>query len=233
MKSLTIVLPARNEESVIKQTLTKLEKTLKAKHKVIVVNDHSTDSTKKVIQTLSKKYKNIKVIDNERDPGFANTILSGFDAAKSDLVLPMMADLCDDPKTIPLMLKKIDEGYDIVVGSRYMKEGKKIGEQFLKDFSSRTVGFLCNKVIGLNTSDATNSFKIYKKEVLKNVKVKSKGFTISMEIPLKAHFKGYKISEVPTTWIVRKEGKSKFSLFKMAPDYLALFIGALIKKIIK
>ena len=143
----------------------------------------------------------------------------------------MMADLCDDPETIPLMLEKINKGYDIVCGSRYMKSGEKIGENAMKDFFSRAVGWLGHSIIGIQTSDITNAFKMYKTEIFKKIRIESRDFSISMEIPLKAYFKGYKITEVPTKWTARKAGKSKFNVSRTAPSYLKLFFWALGKKI--
>jgi len=229
---LTIIIPAHNEQEVLEKTVVSIINHLKTRdYEILVCNDHSTDKTLELAKKLSKKYKQVKYISNTNNAGFGNVILFGFSHAKSELVLPMMADLCDDPRTIPLMLEKIDEGYDIVCGSRYMGGGKKIGENIFKDFFSRLVGWICRYTIGIKTVDITNAFKMYRKSIFKNIPIEKRDFSISMEIPLKAYFKGYRITEVPTAWTTRKVGKSKFSILKTAPSYLKLFLWALKKKI--
>jgi glycosyltransferase involved in cell wall biosynthesis len=229
---LTIIIPAHNEEQVLEKTVLSIISSLKIKnYSILICNDHSTDKTLDIAKKLSKKYKQLKFTSNTNDAGFGNVLLFGFSQAKSELVVPMMADLCDDPRTIPLMLEKINQGYDIVCGSRYMKGGAKIGENALKDFFSRAVGMICHIFVGINTLDITNAFKMYKTSVLKDIQIKNRDFSVSMEIPLKAYLKRYRISEVPTTWTARKQGKSKFSISKTASSYLKLFLWALMKKI--
>jgi dolichol-phosphate mannosyltransferase len=229
---LTIIIPAHNEEEVLEKTVVSIIDYLKTKdYEILICNDHSTDKTLELAKKLSKKHKQVRYTSNTNDAGFGNALLFGFSQAKSDLVLPMMADLCDDPRTIPLMLEKIDEGYDIVCGSRYMKGGKKIGENAFKDFFSRLIGRICRYIIGIKTLDITNAFKMYRKSIFKNITVEKRDFSISMEIPLKAYFKGYRITEVPTAWTTRKVGKSKFNVPKVAPSYFKIFLWALGKKI--
>jgi len=230
--SLTIIIPAHNEQEILESTILNILKNLKLKdYTILICNDHSTDGTLTIAKMLSKKYRKVKYLSNLNKPGFGNVLMIGFLSSKSELVIPMMADLCDDPKTIPLMIQKINQGYDIICGSRYIKGGKKIQENVLKDFFSRIIGTLCHILIGINTLDITNAFKMYKKEIFKNIQIENKDFSISMEIPLKAYFKGYKISEVPTTWTTRKLGKSKFAVSKMGPSYFKLFIQALNHKL--
>ncbi len=144
-----------------------------------------------------------------------------------------MADLCDNPQTINKMYGRSKEGFDIVCGSRYMKGGRKIGGHRLKSFFSRFVGISLYLLIGIPTQDISNSFKLYRKKVLDAINIESKGFEISVEIPLKAYFLGYKITEIPTTWLNRKEGESKFEIIKHGSRYVKLYLWAIWKKISK
>ncbi len=229
---LSIVIPAHNEEKIISEVILRLEKSLNLDYELVVVNDHSSDGTTKIAGELANNYPNIRLIDNEKEQGFANTLRSGFEAAKGDLILPVMADLCDDPNTILAMHEKIQEGYDIVCGSRYIRGGQKLGGPFLKTFLSSLAGKFIY-FIGIPTHDITNSFKMYRKKVIDDIDLKARSFDISMEIPLKAYLKGFRISEVPTTWRSRTVGASNFRVMKLIPDYLKLYTWAIGKKFLK
>lgn len=228
----SIIIPAHNEESSIKDTISSIEKVVSAAYEIVVVDDHSSDRTADIVEDLVSSYKNIRLVRNNDEAGFANALRAGFASAESDIVIPVMADLCDDPDTIEEMYKKAQEGFDIVCGSRYMKDGRKIGGPLIKTFFSRFVGLSLRALIGIPTQDISNSFKLYRKEIIENIKdIEAKGFEISVELPLKAYFLGYKITELPTVWVNRKTGNSKFKIFKQGPRYLRLYLWAIWKKI--
>jgi hypothetical protein len=144
-----------------------------------------------------------------------------------------MADLCDDLSTIEKMFQKINEGYDVVCGSRYMKEGGRLGGSKLKGFFSCFVGRSLQILLGLPTCDIANAFKMYRKKIIDSIDIESCGFEISMEIPLKAYLLGFKLTEVPTVWKERTKGKSSFRMFKLFPNYFKLYLWAIFKKLIK
>jgi len=223
---LTIVIPAHNEDAVIGKTIVAIEKQVTVDCEIVVVDDHSSDNTPGEVKALIEKFPNIRLVENDWERGFANALRKGFSVSNSQFVLPVMADLCDDPLTINEMHKKAIDGYDIVCGSRYMKGGTKLGGPPIQTFFSRFVGRSLSFIIGIPTSDVSNSFKLYRKKVLDSIKIGSKGFDISMEIPLKAYFAGYSITEVPTVWKGREIGKSKFYIFKVAPNYIKLYLWA-------
>lgn len=230
---ISVVIPAHNEAAPIVDTIRQLEHVLSLSHEVIVVNDHSCDNTVQLVRGLSKEFANIRLVENTQCAGFANALKAGFSAAEGDLIVPVMADLCDDPATIAKMYEKITEGFDVVCGSRYMSGGKKIGGPRLKSFFSKFVGLSLHFLIGMPSHDIANSFKMYKMSVLNSIDIEAEGFEISVEIPLKAFFASYKITEVPTIWIDRKKGTSKFNVGKQGLGYLKLYLRALIKGIKK
>ncbi|RKY30168.1 MAG: glycosyltransferase family 2 protein [Candidatus Omnitrophota bacterium] len=230
--SLSIVIPAHNEAQNIAKVITSIERIVSVEHEVIIVDDHSTDSTAEVVKRMAADFKNIRLVGNDFNRGFANALRKGFACVESTMVVPVMADLCDDPHTINRMYElAYSGGYDIVCGSRYMKGGRKQGGPKLKTFFSRFVGLSLNMLIGIPTKDISNSFKLYRREVIEKTHPESDGFEISVEIPLKAYFLGYKITEIPTVWVDRKEGKSKFNVFKQCKRYLGLYLWAIKKKI--
>lgn len=227
---LAIVIPVHNEEEIIAATVKKIEGELSLDYQIIVVNDHSTDRTVSVVKELMKEYDNLRLVDNDMGRGFGDALRKGFSVADSEVVIPMMADLCDDPQTIVDMHNKSLDGFDLVSGSRYMTGGVKRGGPRLQSFFSRFVGRSLKYLIGIPTSDVSNSFKCYRKELLNSVQTSEKSFAISMEITLKAYFSGARITEVPTVWKGREVGKSKFYLFRVAPDYIKLYCWAIFKK---
>jgi len=228
---LSIIIPARNEQENIKDTVEIIMSYIdKENTEVIIVNDHSTDKTEEIARKMSEKFENVRVINNEKTQGFANAILSGIEKAKGKYVLPIMADMCDDPKIIKEMLKEAEEkNFDIVCGSRYIKGGRKIGGPKVQGFFSTFVGKSLYYLIGIPTHDVSNAYKLYKKKIFDDIKIEEKGFAVSMEITLKGYFAGYKISEIPTVWYGRKKGKSKFKLSKTFP-YIKLYFWAIIEK---
>jgi len=228
--TITLIIPAHNEEGIIASTVKNIEEKLNLDYEIVVVNDHSVDNTAVIVIGLMKQYPNLRLVDNDTDKGFANALRKGFSVANSDLVVPVMADLCDDPRTIKDMYAKSLEGFDIVAGSRYMKGGTKSGGPLIQSLSSRFVGRSLKYLIGIPTSDVSNSFKCYRRNVLNSIKIESLGFEISMEITLNSFFAGFSITEIPTTWTGRSIGKSKFYLFKVAPRYLKLYLWAIFRK---
>lgn len=227
---ITIVIPAHNEEDVIGQTISNIEKTLTLDYEIIVVDDHSSDRTSMIVDELSKRYRNLTLVKNDKERGFANALKKGFSSVRSELVIPVMADSCDDPLTIYSMYEESLKGFCVVCGSRYMRTGQKIGGPKLQSFFSKFVGRSLKHLIAIPTSDVSNSFKCYRKEVLDSVTIEARAFEISMEITLKAYFKGFSITEVPTIWRGRSMGKSKFYLFKVAPNYIKFYLWAIFNK---
>jgi dolichol-phosphate mannosyltransferase len=225
---ISIIVPVYHEEKNILNVFKQIKKLVKTEHELLVVYDSKEDPTYPVMNMyLSKKrLNNIKLVENcsGNKKGVMNAIKTGFRKAKGDAVVVLMADLSDDITQIDEMKKLIDTGYDIVCASRYMKGGKKIGGPFIKSLLSKTAGLTLHWFFGVPTHDSTNAFKMYKKKVLNSIKVESTGgFEYSLEIVLKAFKKGYRITEIPTVWTDRVNGKSNFKLMKWLPNYISWY----------
>lgn len=226
---LTIIIPAHNEEEVIFKTLESIKKKAKIPHKIIVVNDCSTDGTQDVVQQYAKDNKNVSCLKTAPESrGFANALKMGFLKVKRGAVVPVMADLCDDPRTINKMYKEVEKGWDVVCASRYMRGGRKIGGPLLQHYLSKFVCLSLHLLTGVPTTDVSNAFKMYRKDVLEKARVNPKsGVESSMETTFQAYFNNAKITDVPTYWVGRKVGKSKFKLLQRAPRYLRIYLWAL------
>lgn len=230
---LTVVVPVHNEEENIFDVISKVEADLRLPFELIVVNDYSVDNTASIVGDLANKYNNIILINNKLDPGFANAIKTGLYNATGEAIVPVMGDLCDDLKIIPVMLEKVLQGYDVVCGSRYVEGGARLGGSKLKGFLSAFAGWSLHKLLGIPTHDIANAFKMYRKEAIDSINIEAKGFEVSMELPLKAYYAGFKITEVPTVWREREKGKSNFRMFNLVPNYLKLYLWAIKKRILK
>lgn len=230
--TLSVVIPAYNEQDNIIDVVNSIESILEIPHELIVVNDHSTDATAELVQKLSIQYNNLRLVENSLPKGFASAIKTGFANIKTEAVVPIMADFCDDLCTITEMAKKIDEGFDVVCGARYIKGGRRLGGSKTKGFFSCFVGRSLHYLLGVPTNDIANAFKMYRKIVIDSINIESKGFEVSMEIPLKAYYLGFKLTEVPTVWRERTRGRSNFSMLRLFPDYFKLYIWAIFKRFI-
>jgi glycosyltransferase involved in cell wall biosynthesis len=226
--TLSIVIPFHNEEKNVGSTIKKLYsffKSHKLKGEIIAVDDRSADSTGRILDSLSKKYGILKVLHRKGDShdvevGYA--IRDGINAAKYDIVTIMMGDLSDNPNDILKMIKKINEGYDIVCGSRFIKGSRLVDYPLMKYLMVRIYNFTFPVIFGLKVKDFSNAFKSYRGDVFKKVKLESKEFEITAEMLLKAHIYGYKITEVPVSWVNRKSGESKLGTFNLSFQFLFL-----------
>ena len=217
---ISIVIPARNEENNISRTVENLEKGLKnILHETLIVNDHSTDTTAAKVLELNTAYPSVKLINNTAKPGFASALWAGFRAAAGTAVVVVMADASDDPQTIPKMVAKFSKGYDLVCGSRYLSGGGKKGGPKAQGFFSFWVNKYLRIFLNSPTSDASNAFKLYRRECLLATKTEEEGFALSAELAIKFWRDGYKIIDVPTVWKGRETGESKFKFRRAFRSY--------------
>lgn len=228
---LAIIVPVHNEEENILETITRIEDSLvNIDYELIVVNDHSLDRTAEIVNGLRHRYSNLKLVENRQDKGFANALRTGFRNFNAEAVIPIMGDLCDDLSTIPKMLDKINQGFDIICGSRYIRGGSRNGGSKIKGVLSCFAGWSIHCLLGLPTHDIANAFKMYRKKVIDSIDIKASGFEISMEIPLKGHFQGFNMTEVPTSWKERARGESNFKIFRLLPKYIKLYLWAIVQR---
>jgi glycosyltransferase involved in cell wall biosynthesis len=226
---ISVIVPAHNEEKIIGKTLSSLFKTLeksKLNYEIVAVDDNSNDDTLKIMKSFARKSKKIKVVhkisERKGPTGFGSALTFGFAHARGDVLIPFMGDLSDDPRDVIKLVKKIQEGYDIVCGSRFIKGGKAVGYPFLKFIAHKIYNKFFSFVFGLGLEDFSNAFKAYKRKIFDSMKIESKGFEFNAEVLLKAHILGYKIAEVPVSWYGRKQGLSKLGSFSPTLGFILL-----------
>ena len=223
---LSIVMPVYNEGKVIKETIQRVEEAVEISHELLIIYDMRQDTTVPVVKKIQQKYPNVKLVKNIYGEGALNALKTGLKKAQGEAVCVMMADLTDDPAVVHKMYKKYQQGFDVVATSRYMEGGHQIGGPIVKQILSRLAGISLHYLVALPIHDATNSFRLYSRKFLKSIKIESDGgFELAIELTVKAHFSGYKVSEVPTTWTYLAK-ESRFYLKKWLPKYLKWYLWA-------
>ena len=226
---LGIIIPVYNEGANIEATLLAIEQKVHTSHKIYIVYDFDQDNTLPAVKKMQQQGVPIELLKNPSH-GVAHAIRTGLSNAPGGYLLVTMADLSDDYSIVDRMCQLMTEGYDIVCGSRYMKGGRQVGGPFFKKLLSQTAGLTLKYLTGLPVHDVTNSFKLYRKSMVDNIDIESEsGFEVGMEIVVKAHFAGYKITELPCTWTYRQAGRSRFRIFKWLPKYLRWYFYAMKK----
>jgi dolichol-phosphate mannosyltransferase len=230
---LSIVIPAHNEEEnlpPLMDSIINLVQSMRWDAEIIIVNDHSTDNTIKIVESYIAKYPAIiKLITrNDGRRGMGHTLIEGTREAKGDYVLWTMADRSDDIDTYPRIINALKD-YDMVFGSRYIRDGSRGDLEYNKAVASSAYSRLARFIFKLPVHDITNAFRGFKKDIFNKVKLVSGDFAISPEFAIKAHLAGFKLGEVPTTYINRKAGKTNFKMLKMGLRYASLFKYRLIR----
>jgi len=215
----TIILPTYNEASNIKIIIPKITKVMKSTTKkpfeIFVVDDNSPDGTGEIAEKLSKKYP-VRVIHRTKNKGYGESCKEGFKLAlkNSEYIVTMDCDLSHNPESIPQMMQKAKQGYDIVVGSRYIKGGKIENWGLHRRIMSKGANTFTRYFLGIPINDCTSGFRYYKAGVLKSIdlgSIRSNGYSFLEEIMYKCYKKGFKIAQVPIVYKERVKGKSKLS----------------------
>ena len=232
---LSILIPAHNEEGSVAETIETLEKafeTVPIPHEILVVDDHSTDNTLGVLQTLVQKYPDLRFVSNAFPNGFGYAVRFGLERFAGDCVAIMMADLSDSPYDLIRFYAAMQEGnYDCVFGSRFMKGGKLTDYPFVKKIINRLANLIIRLVIGIKYNDTTNAFKLYKKKTIDGLKpFLAPHFNLTIELPLKAIIRGYSYTVIPNSWTNRKQGVSKLKIREMGSRYFFILMYCFIEK---
>ena len=222
---ISIILPVFNEGENIKSQIEAIEKSVDSPHEVLIVYDFDQDDTVPVVKKLQKELKSVRLIKNIFGRGIVNAVKTGFEKSRGDFLVVMPADLADNPDTINKMYRKIKTGYDVVCATRYSRGGAKIGGPFIKTILSKLAGLMTPLLLGIPITDIANGFKMYRRKAIDKINIESDGgWEFAMEMIIKANKLGFKISEVPTVWRDRTQGKSKFKLLKWLPKYIRWYL---------
>lgn len=216
----SIIIPAYNEGEDIVPGLDRIVEAVHLDAELVVVVDAADDTTVPVVQRYAEKHPALRLAINDYGRGPAYAIRYGIDHARSDTVVVTMADGCDDPRQIDDLVRLVERGVVVAAASRYMPGGQQVGGPRFKAFLSRAAGITLHLFANAGTRDATNSFKAYSAEFVRQVGIDSTdGFEIGLELTAKARRLRLPVAEIPTIWLDRAFGQSTFKLARWLPKY--------------
>ena len=230
--AISIVVPVMNEQQNIRLLYEKLSTQLDLlgeRYEVIFVDDGSTDGTFKELKALHAEHRGVvRVIRFRRNFSKTPALVAGFSKSRGKVVFTMDGDLQDDPAEIPSFLTKLDEGYDLVSGWKFPRL-----DPLSKTFPSRIFNWLVSKMTGVHLHDINNGFKAYNREVIDDPYMKLYG-EFHRFIPVMAHWRGFRVTEIKVKHHPRKYGVSKYGARRFARGLIdllnVLFLTTFLRK---
>jgi dolichol-phosphate mannosyltransferase len=230
MKGISIIIPTYKESANIGNMINVLEETLRQvalDFELVVVDDNSPDGTADIARQKAELYSNIKVIVRTKDKGLSQAVVEGFNNCGFDSIAVIDCDFSHPPCLIPVFFNKLNDGYDIVFGTRYAGSGSIQGWGLKRKTISKGATFLANLLVGGSTDPVSGFFTI-KKSVIENSKLSPRGYKIGLEILGKGNWVKY--CEVPYDFKNREAGQSKLGM-KEISDYIVQLLDIAIYKI--
>jgi glycosyltransferase involved in cell wall biosynthesis len=206
-EKISIVIPALNEDKNIAHVINGVKRVLGSKkYEIIVVDGHSSDNTAAISRNAGAKviYDNI---------GKGSALIKGLGYSRGDIVVAMDADLSNEPKELNLLIKGIEIGYDVCMGSRFMAGGSSEDISLIRKFGNRFFVWLVNAIFGSNYSDMCYGYRSFSRKAIEKLGLKETGFGIETEINIKAMKNRLKVLEVPSTEKQRAAGDPKLRTF--------------------
>lgn len=208
LPELSLFLPVLDEEENLRPMHAKIAAALDALGKtaeVIFVDDGSTDKSLEILKEIAAGDDRVRVISLRRNYGQTAAMSAGIDAAKGDILIPMDADLQNDPADIKRLLDKLDEGYDVVSGWRKNRQDKLISRKIPSQIANRIISWIG----GVPLHDYGCSLKAYRRDVIQDVKLYGE---MHRFIPIYASWAGARVAEIPVDHHARTMGKSKYGI---------------------
>jgi len=231
---LSVVIPAKDEEKCVAATVEHLHVELSLRnvpHEIIVVDDGSNDQTWEILSELASRVSELRAIQNNSESGFGRAVIRGLDEMRGDAVVIMMADESDDCRDVVRYWEKLNEGYDCVFGSRFMKGGGIIDYPPLKLIFNRLANFFLRILFNIKLNDTTNAFKAYRKIAIDGCRpLIAPHFNLTVELPLKAIVRGYSWTVIPVMWRNRRSGLAKMQIKEMGSRYLFICLYVWLEK---
>lgn len=218
---ISIVVPLYNEEEsveILHDSIRNVMDEMGKPHEIIFVDDGSSDRTYELLQAIHEDNPAVKVIKFRGNFGQSAAMAAGFDAARGNVVFAMDGDLQNDPTDIPVLLKKLDDGYDVVAGWRKNRKDKLI----IRKVPSKIANKLICSVTGVQLHDTGCSLKAFRSEIIKRINLYGE---LHRFIPALSKIEGARITEIPVKHHARKFGESKYNItrtFRVIVDLMAM-----------
>jgi glycosyltransferase involved in cell wall biosynthesis len=213
---ISFVIPLLNEEDslgALYEAIGAVVESMPVAFEIIFVDDGSTDGSAKALQDLYHADRaHVRVIQFRRNFGKTAALSAGFALARGEIVVTLDADLQDDPNELPKLLAKLDSGYDLVGAWRAHRQ-----DSISKKWPSKVANTTVSKLTGLKLHDINCGFKVYRNEVVKDLKLYGE---LHRYIPVLAHWRGYRVTEEQVTHHPRRFGASKYGARRLARGYI-------------
>jgi dolichol-phosphate mannosyltransferase len=222
---ISVIIPARNEAGQIGRALARIFASVRSACEILVVVDTADDPTWQEVQARAACEPRLRCLVGEYGPGPANAIRYGIDHARAAVAVVTMADNSDDPRQIDDLAALVEQGAVVAAASRYSRGGGQIGGPIAKSLLSRLAGRSLRLLARAGTGDATNSLKAYSWAFVRDAGIDSRqGFAIGIELTAKARRLRRPVAEIPTIWLDRAHGDSRFRLLAWLPSYLRWYL---------
>jgi dolichol-phosphate mannosyltransferase len=217
---ISVIIPIYNEEENVPLLFEQLMPVLKSigrSFEIVAVNDGSSDGSLAALVEATRRYPELRVVSLRRNFGQTAAIMAAIDVATGEIVVPMDADLQNDPRDIPRLLEKLDEGFDVVSGWRKNRKDAAIRRNLV----SRIANSLISSISGVRLHDYGCTLKAYRSEILQGVRLYGE---MHRFIPIYARLMGARVTELPVSHNERKYGKSKYGLERVIKVALDLMV---------
>ena len=206
-RSISVVVPVHDEERTVALLFEELQAALEPLDRpweVIFVDDGSEDGTFAALTRLHSQHEEVRVVRLRRNFGKAAALQAGFIQSRGEVVVTIDGDLQDDPAEIPRLLAKLEEGFDLVSGWKTRRQ-----DSWRRRWLSKIFNFTASRMSGLQLHDMNCGFKAYRSEVVKGLRLYGE---LHRFIPVLAHYRGYRIAELPVNHRPRNHGRSRYGV---------------------
>jgi dolichol-phosphate mannosyltransferase len=230
----SIVVPARDEQDSLPLMVEPLFAALSRAaipHEIMVVDDGSRDRTWAVLEELKARVPTLVAIQNPGPHGFGRAIIHGLNHSRGDAVAIMMADSSDDPADAVRYWQLLNEGWECVFGSRFVKGAQVVDYPRVKLWVNRLANLFIRVMFTIPLNDTTNAFKAYRRTVINGCRpLMAPHFNLTVELPLKAIVRGYSWTVVPISWRNRRHGAAKLKIKEMGSRYFFICMYVWLEK---
>jgi hypothetical protein len=236
IRNVSFVIPCHNEETNVAPLINGLIGFYgKYVLEILIVDDNSTDRTAEVTEELAEKHKCVYLIKRSPPNGVGRALREGLKEAKGEFILIMDSDFQHIIPEIRDLFDVIADGADVAVGSRFSRESVLVNYAFTKILANRAFHIIANILLGRHFRDVSNNLKIFRHEVAKKLVIESDDFAANAETGLKPILLGYRVVEVPISWVNRSidMGFSTFRIFNTGPNYWKILLRLVWRRITK